>query len=307
MKVLVLGATGFVGTNVLPSLQSQGVEVISVGRHAPTPAAGGSAQWMSQCEALSKSVPDLDAVWCLAGVGNPNAFEANPSQSAAAELDIANCVVALATLHAVPSVVYLSTAGAAYGEGWRQGEPHRFLESDTCQPTSVYGRSKLAAEDFLIQQMPAKAPDARLTIFRASNIYGPRYAKAGQQGLVNALIERARARQAITVFGDGLVYRDYLYASDLAEALLSPAKTTASGIFNIAFGQSHSILEVIEAVEQVMDMRFDRVFAPARPFDVKYSALSVSKARRELGWKPHTDLLSGISLILERSLHFPGA
>jgi UDP-glucose 4-epimerase len=305
VKVLVLGATGFVGTNVLPALQSRGVELICVGRHAPKPAAGSIGQWMSQSEALSEPIPNLDAVWCFAGVGNPTAFEANPSLSATAELEIAQCVVDLAALHAVPSVVYLSTAGAAYGEGWRLGQRHTFLESDPCAPTSVYGRSKLAAEVLLTQSLLAKAPNAALTIFRASNIYGPHYAKAGQQGLVNALIERARARQPVTVFGDGLVYRDYLYTSDLVDALLLPFHTKARGIFNIAFGQSHSILEVIEAVEQVMTIRFDRHYAPARPFDVRYSALSISKAQRELGWKPRIDLLSGISLILERTPHVP--
>jgi UDP-glucose 4-epimerase len=230
-------------------------------------------------------------------VGNPTVFETAPQTWAAAELQITDTIATLARLHRARNVVYLSTAGAAYGEGWRDGQGHAFRETDPCHPVSVYGQSKLAAEYRLAGLLAAPASDVSFTVLRASNIYGLRYAKGGQQGLVNALVERARLRLPITVFGDGLIYRDYLFSGDLSTALLALLLRPASGLFNIAFGRSHSILDVIAAVEAVMAIRFERLNAPARGFDVKYSGLSIENAKASLGWMPAVGLEQGIARI----------
>jgi UDP-glucose 4-epimerase len=254
--------------------------------------------WVSVADVTVLRRTDIDAIVSFAGLGNPAAFEAAPQAAAAVECDIADNIARLAREYGVRRVVYLSTAGAAYGEGWRGGQCHAFSETDKCQPLSVYGQAKLAAESHLANMLGRLSPATALTIVRASNIYGSNYAKGGQQGLVNALIERARQGLPITVYGDGQVYRDYLYASDLAVAIVTALKAHVDGVFNIAYGRSHSILEVISAVEEVMAVRFERISAAPRGFDVKYSAVSITKAEQYLQWRPAIDLPSGIAKIV---------
>lgn len=299
MSIILLGASGFVGCNILDDLVADGQDVIAVSRSQTThQKAQPGVRWQSLESLKSLAPSDVSAIICFAGVGNPAAFETHPDESMSAELAIADLVIEIAQRYRVEVVVYLSTAGAAYGEGLRGSIAHSFRETDSCNPMSVYGKAKLAAEAHITARLGCMTGSPRLIILRASNIYGFKYSKAGQQGLVNALIERARQRQPITVFGDGLIYRDYIFASDIASAILATLACPASGLFNIGSGTVHSILEVIEAVEDAMELRFERRCAPARPFDVKYCALSIERARSVLNWIPRISLEQGIRRIV---------
>lgn len=310
MKVMILGASGFVGMNVLQSFLQAGIEVVVVGRTAsssPLISTMEGAQYVTLDDVQRTPIKGIDALISFAGVGIPSAFEKDPHGLSAAEFGIADLITSLAIAHEVSSVIYLSTAGAAYGEGWiadsdgSQGRGHVFKETSPCRPVSVYGQIKVAAEARLAMQLKASAPSVKLGVLRASNIYGLHYNKAGQQGLINALVDRWRQRMPITVFGDGLIYRDYLFASDLASALLAFVSRTMAGIFNIGSGSSHSIIDVIVAVETVTGYRFKREHAPARGFDVKYCALSIAKAYECLEWQPQVNLHAGIERVVAHS------
>jgi UDP-glucose 4-epimerase len=256
MKILILGASGFVGTNVLPYLLQAGVDVIALCRNpesqASLPAVAGLS-WMSIDEVLQRPLSGVDSLLSFAGVGSPTAFEHQAEVMAAAELAIAESIGNIAACHKLRNVQYLSTAGAVYGEGWVEdaggGHGRVFTEESECHPVSVYGRCKLGAEKHLAARLEAVAPNTTLSVLRATNIYGLRYAKAGQQGLINAIIDRRRLGLPITQYGDGLIYRDYLFASDLAAAHLACLRQPVAGLFNIGSGRSHSILEFVAAVE----------------------------------------------------------
>ena len=306
MKIFLLGASGFVGTNVLPDLLRASIEVVALYREpkekASCPTVTGLS-WMSIHEALLRPVTGFDSLLSFAGIGSPAAFEQQPQIMAAAEIDIAVLISNLAARYGLRSVQFLSSAGAVYGEGSGDEangvDGYIFTERSECNPVAVYGRSKLAAERYLAARLAVVAPGTVLSILRATNIYGIRYSKAGQQGLINALIDRWRGGLPITQYGDGLIYRDYLFATDLAEAHLACLRQPVAGLFNIGVGRSHSILDVIAAVETATGSRFERQLLPARTFDVRYMAVSIDKARTLLGWSPQVSLAGGISRILD--------
>ena len=303
MKLLVLGASGFVGSNTLGPLADLGCQLYAVQRriHLRPEDLKNEVRWVGQAELLSGS-PEIipDAILSLAGVGEPAAFEKDPDGALAGELAIADSLAALVCKFRVPRVIYLSSGGAVYGEGWNDGEFRAFQEDEICHPISTYGKCKLAGEERLVQQLEAAGLLDSLAILRASNVYGLNYAKSGRQGLINALIERSLDGRPVTVYGDGLVYRDYLFADDLAIAIRRVLQTSTPGIFNIAAGRSHSILEVIECVERTIGSRLERRFEPPRGIDIRYSALSVHKAASVLGWQSSISLETGISLIVQR-------
>jgi nucleoside-diphosphate-sugar epimerase len=245
------------------------------------------------------AMPPIDAILSVAGNGNPATFEADPSAGLNAESRIADWVCELAVKFNISKVIYLSSAGAVYGEGWRNGEKSVFHEWESCLPISTYGKCKLAGEELLAKELDVAGLQKGLTILRASNVYGLNYAKNGRQGLVNALVDQALNHQPITVYGDGMIYRDYLYSSDLANAIMKILFADTCGIFNIASGNSYSIVDVIEEIENAVGYHLNKRFEPARGFDVRYSGLSISKARQILAWSPKVSLRNGVELLLE--------
>jgi UDP-glucose 4-epimerase len=306
VRILLLGATGFIGTNLLPGLLASGCEVYAVTRKTGAPAGVKSTDiaaglhWLPESSLLEGTkLPPLDAILSAAGVGAPSLFEMDPIAGLEAELQIADRVCQLAVKHQVARIISISSAGAVYGEGWKENRRTTFQEKDICSPISVYGKCKLASEQRLVERLNAARLGDRLVILRVSNIYGLHYHKNGRQGLVNNLIDHALAHQPITIYGDGLIYRDYLYSSDLASAILNALRGKSSGVFNIAAGCSHSILDVIAEVEQAAGEVFQREYAPARGFDVRCSALSIAQAKETLGWSPMISLRGGIDLLLE--------
>ena len=308
MKLIILGATGFIGSNILPLLEDLGYEIYAVQRkpNQPQDHIAGAVHWLMQAELLDlPSGLGANAILSIAGGGEPAAFETDPVAALTTELKIADFASALALKFQATRIIYLSSGGAIYGDGWKNGHQLVFEENDTCYPVSTYGKCKLASEIRLAEQLDSIGLLSGLVILRASNVYGLHYAKIGRQGLINSVVERALDRRPITVYGDGLIYRDYLFASDLAYAITKALHADAGGVFNIATGCSHSILDVIKQVEESVGYCFEKRFEPARGIDVKYSALSIRKAQRVLGWSPAVSLKRGIDLVLKSRRGLP--
>jgi UDP-glucose 4-epimerase len=302
VKIILLGATGFIGNNIIPFLVDLGHEIYAVQRKPcqRQESVVTGVQWVMLDELLDRpSWISASAILSVAGVGEPAAFEIDTEAALTAELKITEFVSTLAFKLQVPRIVYLSSGGAIYGEGSKSGQQSAFNENDTCCPISAYGKCKLACEVRIAEQLDSINLLNGLTILRASNVYGLHYAKGGRQGLVNSVVERALERRPITVYGDGLVYRDYLFVSDLADAISKVLQVDAGGILNVATGCSYSILDVIQCVEGAIGYCLERRFEPARGIDVKYSSLSIRKARSVLGWNPVITLERGVDLVLK--------
>jgi UDP-glucose 4-epimerase len=306
VNLIVLGATGFIGSNVLSPLLDSGCQIFAVARQPDRlrniDVAG--VRWLTQLELEQTMLPSIDVILSVAGIGNPAAFEADPTAASNVECRITDLVCKLALKYQVPKIVYLSSGGTVYGEGWKDGKGSVFDESDTCTPISTYGKCKWDAEQRLAKQLESAGLLQGLMTIRASNVYGLHYAKHGRQGLVNALVEQALQNRPITIYGDGLVYRDYLYSSDLANAIIKALNAHAWGVFNIASGVSCSILDVVKEFESAIGHPLEKRFQPTRGFDVKYSALSIRKAKKLLGWSPAVNLRRGIELLLQHQCSF---
>jgi UDP-glucose 4-epimerase len=302
VNIILLGATGFIGSNIISQLVDSGCEVFAFIRQANRSSnlQVAGVHWLTRTDLVNEvAMPPIDAILSAAGNGNPAIFEADPSAGLDAESRIADWLCELAVKFNVSKVVYLSSAGAVYGEGWRNSVKSAFHELDPCLPISTYGKCKLMGEELLAKKLDAAGLQKGMTILRASNVYGLHYAKNGRQGLVNALVDQALSHQPITVYGDGMIYRDYLYSSDLANAIMRILLADSCGIFNIASGISYSIIDVIEEIENAVGYHLNKRFEPSRGFDVRYSGLSISKAHRILAWSPKVSLQSGIELLLE--------
>jgi UDP-glucose 4-epimerase len=104
--------------------------------------------------------------------------------------------------------------------------------------------------------------------------------------------------RAPRIFGDGLQTRDYVYAGDVARATLAAAGQEG-GVFNVGTGSETSVVDLYEACRRVAGSSLEAEPAPARLGELQRSVLDVSRAERELGWRPEVPLEEGLRLTWE--------
>ncbi len=193
----------------------------------------------------------------------------------------------------VEKVVYASSA-AVYGI------PHELpiKEDHPTKPISVYGASKLAGEAYCSSFYNTFGLKA--IILRYFNTYGPGQSEE-YAGVIKRFIERIREGKPPIIYGDGLQTRDFIYVEDVANANLLALKSPIDfGIFNIASGESITILILANMISDLMGSNLKPVFAPPRKGDIKHSKANIQRAKKILGFEPQINLRSGIRRIIER-------
>ena len=293
MRAAVTGGAGFIGSHVVDALVARGDEV-----HVVDNFATGRRENLNEAATLY----ELDIREPLAGVFAEIQPELVVHLAAQADVGTSverplfdaevNVVGTLNVLEAVrphaAQLVFSSTGGAIYGECER---PAR--EDDARKPVSPYGTSKLAAEEYLATWN--RLHGTRHVALRFANVYGPRQLAKLEGGVVAIFMDRLRAGEGITIFGDGEQTRDYVYVGDVVRAIQA-AIGRDGGVFNVGTGTETSVNELFERCRTVAGGDTEATHAPARPGDALRSFLDISRSERELGWRPQTPLEEGLRL-----------
>ena len=193
-------------------------------------------------------------------------------------------------------VVFASTGGALYGDNTT---PPNF-EDFKKDPESPYAVSKLTAEYYLAYYGRVHGLDTAATRF--GNVYGPRQDPHGEAGVVAIFCGRILQGRALTIYGNGLQTRDYVYVGDVAEAMFYAATKPLPPIglldargFNIGTGIGTSVVDLAKTLLEEAGTTVPLEFAPKRPGEAQESFLDVSKAERLLGWTPRVSLREGLA------------
>jgi UDP-glucose 4-epimerase len=102
--------------------------------------------------------------------------------------------------------------------------------------------------------------------------------------------------EAIEVWGDGGIIRDYIYISDLVDGIVQAARSSAaSRVFNLGSGEGRSLKDIIALIGAITGRPVPVVYKTARNFDLREIYLDISRARQELGWVPTTRLEVGMT------------
>jgi UDP-glucose 4-epimerase len=193
----------------------------------------------------------------------------------------------------VGKYVYFSTGGAIYGDCGQR--PCR--ESDPPQPLSPYGKAKLACENIVGQRRTAQ--DLPTIIVRPSNVYGPGQQPFIGQGIVASAFGAACRGEPVTIFGDGLNVRDYLFIDDLCDAIDAIIRDVAPGeTLNIGSGAGVTLLALMQLIGRLSTDKgwsLDLLFHPARSVDVRYNVVDAARLRALTSWQPATGLSAGLA------------
>ncbi len=289
MRALVTGGAGFIGSNLVDALLARGDEVVVVddlssGKRANVDAAAQLVELDIRDPAVADAFADARPEVCfhLAAQADVPTSVARPDFDA--EVNVVGTVRVLAAAGDTP-VVFSSTGGAIYGECER---PAR--EDDRRRPLSPYGTAKLAGEEYLAAWN--RLHGTRHTALRFANVYGPRQEAGLEGGVVAIFLEAMAAGRETTIFGDGRQTRDFVHVDDVVRGVLAaPGK---GGVYNIGSGRETSVLELHERCRAVTGDAREPLMAVPREGDVLRSALDVSLAERELGWRPEISLEDGL-------------
>ena len=286
MRVLVTGGAGFIGSRVVKKLCDYGVTV-RVFDLSPRTGDGVDYYQGSILDLghLRSAMRDVDAVMHLAAVADvKDVFEAPHYSEMVNVRGTANVLEAM-RLNGLSRMVYGSTTWV-----YEAAEPDVVNESTPLgMPTHLYTATKLAGEYYC--RSYASLYGLEPTILRYGIPYGP---GARPAGVIALFVQKALRGEALTIAGDGMQFRKFVYVDDLAEGNVLALKARAKNCtFNLDGVEKITIRQLAETVQKILgDVTIE--YISARPGDFSGKDVQSDKARGELGWIPETTLEEGI-------------
>jgi UDP-glucose 4-epimerase len=304
---VITGVAGFVGSHLAEVLLTNGLEVIGVDNyfsgHAENMASFFnhpdfhfyelSVTEPSLLASLQKRHPSLRYCFHLAAIVSvPYSIE-HPETTMEVNYQSTEALVEEAAAMNYASFVFAGSA-AEYGNDQRLPLKEAYASSHT-QHLSPYGSAKFLASRFVA----AKPFGVALRCF---NIYGPRQDPASPySGVISRFIDLALAGEPLTIFGDGLQTRDFVFVADVVQAYLHAAGLSGlisppfNGIYNVGTGRTGSILELAETILKLTGSRSSFMFLPERTGDIRHSLADIERFQAASGWAPQVVLGEGLA------------
>ncbi len=304
--VLVTGAAGFIGSNLVARLLEEGHRVIAVddlstGRlENLAPARAPHLTGRLQFDHVDVTTPAFDAliarmrpaiVFHLAAQVDVRVSIERPIEDA--RLNVLGTLQALeaARRHGVRRFVYAASI-AGYGD-----PPPELLPIDervTTPPLSPYGASKRAAGDYVLAYGATHGMEG--VVLTLANVYGPHQSTAGEGGVVAILVGRMLDGAPCTIYGDGEQTRDFVFVDDVVDAFVRAGSVpeAAGGRFLIGTGVATSVNALFSVCASATAYPHAAVSGPARAGEVRHSVVDAERARQVLGWEPWTSVVDGV-------------
>ncbi|MGI4748937.1 MAG: NAD-dependent epimerase/dehydratase family protein [Janthinobacterium lividum] len=288
-RCLVLGAGGFIGTNLCLALAGAGIPTTGFGRTALPPAALAGLDRLHWRHGTIETLADPDRLvaghthlFDLIGAGLPNSSNDNPAQTVADGLPPKVRLLEACRRQGVQRTVFTSSGGTVYGPAGDAPIP----ETAPTNPISAYGIGKLTVEKYLALYRHLHGLDYR--VLRIANAYGEHQNPERSQGLVAVVLDRLLTGRPIPVWGDGATVRDYLHIDDVVAAILAVAfsETDGTRLYNVGSGIGRSVRAVIDDAARITGRRPRLAVTAARSADVAVNVLDSGLLRRGTGWQP---------------------
>ncbi len=312
-KVLITGGAGFIGSSLANRLSKQYevvvIDDLSMGKKTNLESSEnitfieGDVTDAGLMEDVLKET-NFELIFHLAAIASVADSVERPLETHRVNFDSVLLLLELIRKYQkdLKRLVFSSSA-AVYGD-----EPTLpKQEESVIRPLTPYAVDKFAAEQYVLDYCHLyNVPTSAVRFF---NVYGPNQnPNSPYSGVISILVDRYKKlldgeESSFTLFGDGSQSRDFVYIEDVLQGLMLAAeKEEALGKqFNIGTGNGTTLLELIQAIDQILDVELPIDKQPERAGDIRDSLADISKIQ-SLGYTPHFDILSGMKSYLQTEL-----
>lgn len=299
MKILLLGAAGFIGTNLTIELAKKTEDEITLVDRSKAffkPIVSMDLKNVHILEAdltvdmdFDSILKDQEVVYHLVSTTVPTTSNQHISQELVSNVIFSANLFEACIRCGVKKVVFVSSGGTVYGK-----EVDCPLKEKTAtNPISSYGVQKITIEKLLYLYRYMYGLDYR--IIRLANPYGPYQRPNGVLGAVTTFTYKALKGDEITVYGDGSVVRDFIYIDDAIRAIMKIVNgENKHRTFNLGCGYGTSIKQVLETIEKALGIKLNVSYLEGRKVDVPVNYLDISRYEKYYGALNPISLEDGI-------------
>jgi UDP-glucose 4-epimerase len=141
--------------------------------------------------------------------------------------------------------------------------------------------------------------DLKYTIFRYSNVYGPRQDPKGEGGVVSIFVDKMLAEERPVIFGNGEQTRDFIHVYDIVKANLMALEKGDNILVNISTESRDSVNDLVDYLNEILPYNLEAIYEDARKGDILHSSLANGRAKELLGWTPDYNLRAGLKQTVE--------
>jgi UDP-glucuronate 4-epimerase len=302
-KVLVTGAVGFIGSHLCERLLDEGMAVTGVDnfddfydpkiKHSNIRTCLNNKNFqlieadIRDRNAMENAAEGIEMIVHLAARAGVRPSIAQPLLYSDVNVNGTMVLLEAANKHKVGRFIFASSS-SVYGNNKKVP----FSEDDNVDfPISPYAATKKACE--LICHTYHHLYGIDITCLRFFTVYGPRQRPDLAIHKFSRLIEQDKP---IPVYGDGSMMRDFTYIDDIIDGVIA-AMNMCKGfnIYNLGESQPITVNDLIGEIEKALDKKATREYLPLQPGDVNRTFADITKAVKELGYKPSTPIPDGLA------------
>jgi GDP-L-fucose synthase len=298
-RVFLTGGRGMVGKNILEHPMAARYEIL-----APSSQELDLTQAADTQHYINEAKPDV-IIHAAGRVGGIQANIANPVDFLVTNTDIGRNVILAAYKAGVPQLINLASS-CMYPRNAPNPLSEALVLQGELEPTNEgYAIAKIFATrlcEYINRESQKKSTSAvRYKTLIPCNLFG-RHDKFEPEHshLIPAIIHKVHQAKVtgtteVDIWGDGTARREFMYAGDLAGAVLQAVQDFEKmpDVINIGLGHDHSINEYYAAATQVIGWQGDFVHDTTKPVGMKQKLVDIRR-QRGWGWMPSTSLQSGI-------------
>ncbi|QIR39073.1 SDR family oxidoreductase [Tolypothrix sp. PCC 7910] len=301
MRILVTGGAGFLGSHLIDRLITDGHEILCLDNFY-TGNKDNIVKWLDNpyFELIRHDITEpirleVDQIYHLACPASPVHYQYNPVKTV--KTNVMGTLNMLGLAKRVKARFFLASTSEVYGDPEVHPQTEEYRGSvNPIGIRSCYDEGKRIAETLAFDYYRQNKVDIR--VVRIFNTYGPRMLENDGRVVSNFIVQALRG-EPLTVYGDGSQTRSFCYVSDLVEGFIRLMNSDYVGPVNLGNPDEYTILELAEAVQNLINPEAKIKFEPIPSDDPRRRRPDITKAKTLLNWEPTVPLQQGLKLTVE--------
>lgn len=303
-RILITGASGFIGSHLTERLLEEGHEVIGLDNYFTSSKrniehllTNPNLEIIRHDVTLPYSI-ECDEIYNLACPASPVHYQRYPVQTI--NTCVQGMINALELAKKLKITVLQASTSEVYGDPLQHPQSEDYKGNvNILSPRACYDEGKRCAETLCIDYN--RQFQTKVKIVRISNTYGPRMALNDGRVVSNFIIQALKGEN-ITIYGDGSQTRSFMYVSDCIEGIIRMMNNSSiytQGPINIGSTFEFTMSELAELVLELTGSTSKVIHKSLPEDDPKKRQLDITLAKRYLGWQPKVELREGLIRTIE--------